>query len=254
MRCQTPSPKLRLEGGTLDSMYRITRAEGFSTLWRGFGPTLAQSIPATALYFVAYDELSASLGALSGFGPAVAGALARTSAASLVSPVELIRTRMQAHRGHTESAWTLLKDVTSQLASDCRTRGVKTLFRGLKPTLLRDVPFSAIYWSGFELLHDRSPDLDAFQSFWSSLFAGSVSGAFAAAITTPFDVVKTRAQIQMHSNATVEQGTFSTMRSIVAKEGVCSLFVGVVPRVAKVAPACAIMISSYGIGKRFFES
>jgi solute carrier family 25 protein 39/40 len=32
------------------------------------------------------------------------------------------------------------------------------------------------------------------------------------------------------------------------------LFPGLVPRLVKVAPACAIMISSYEYGKRFFQN
>ena len=39
------------------------------------------------------------------------------------------------------------------------------------------------------------------------------------------------------------------MRNILRDEGVSSLFAGVTPRVAKVAPACAIMIAAYDIGK-----
>ena len=44
------------------------------------------------------------------------------------------------------------------------------------------------------------------------------------------------------------------MRSIVAKEGLQGLFTGLIPRLAKVAPACAIMISSYEAGKRYFAA
>ena len=36
-------------------------------------------------------------------------------------------------------------------------------------------------------------------------------------------------------------------------EGLGALFAGVVPRVAKVAPSCAIMISTYEFGKSFFR-
>lgn len=39
-----------------------------------------------------------------------------------------------------------------------------------------------------------------------------------------------------------------------AKDGAFGFFRGVVPRAVKVAPACAIMISSYEMGKHFFSN
>ena len=41
------------------------------------------------------------------------------------------------------------------------------------------------------------------------------------------------------------RGTLALARSIVAREGIAALGAGLPARVAKVAPACAIMISSY---------
>ena len=47
-------------------------------------------------------------------------------------------------------------------------------------------------------------------------------------------------------------GTFEVMRNIVDSRGIAGLYTGALPRVGKVAPACAIMIFSYEAGKRFF--
>lgn len=46
----------------------------------------------------------------------------------------------------------------------------------------------------------------------------------------------------------------SVMRGIIASEGGAAVFAGLLPRLAKVAPACAIMISSYECGKMLFGS
>ena len=43
------------------------------------------------------------------------------------------------------------------------------------------------------------------------------------------------------------------LRHIVATEGVSGLWKGWIPRTLKVAPSCAIMISSYEVGKRAFR-
>jgi solute carrier family 25, member 39/40 len=63
-------------------------------------------------------------------------------------------------------------------------------------TLYRDVPFSAIYWSGYEssrhYLHQRfgSEDSNPFFNFISGFFSGVVSSV----VTHPFDVIKTQHQ------------------------------------------------------------
>ena len=62
---------------------------------------------------------------------------------------------------------------------------------------------------------------------------------------------KRQSRQQLHAYR--EAGTMRVMANIVRAEGVGGLFTGVVPRVVKVAPACAIMISSYEMGKALFN-
>jgi solute carrier family 25 protein 39/40 len=42
------------------------------------------------------------------------------------------------------------------------------------------------------------------------------------------------------------------LRQVIAEEGAAGLFVGLQPRLAIIAPACAIMISSYEFAKVYF--
>lgn len=83
----------------------------------------------------------------------------------------------------------------------------------------------------------------------------------AAFITAPFDVVKTHKQIEfgekvLYADKPVKSlpkvGTLAILRKIFQQHGMKGIFAGVVPRVVKVAPACAIMITSFEYGKAFF--
>ena len=76
-------------------------------------------------------------------------------------------------------------------------------------------------------------------------------------LTHPFDVAKTIQQISLdlppaQNGATEKLRMIKVFKGILRQEGLRGLFSGLVPRVAKVAPACGVMISSYEIGKRFF--
>lgn len=268
-------PRLR---GTLDGMKFIVENEGFHNLWRGLLPTLyltlliyifyevmcrrMMAIPATVVYFVGYETLRTRIERrpeLANVAPVLAGSTARVLAASMISPLELVRTNMQ-HLGRDGS----IRIVFGQVLEASRSQGISVLFKGLIPTLWRDVPFSAFYWASFEYFRRRLRPLLADQhqvingptgEFAVSFLAGGGAGVLAAIATTPFDVAKTRKQIQLGSAQlpSPKDSMFKMLRKIWAEEGVRGLTAGLVPRICKVAPACAIMIGSYEFGKAFFR-
>ncbi|KAM9851549.1 LOW QUALITY PROTEIN: mitochondrial glutathione transporter SLC25A40 [Aulostomus maculatus] len=244
--------------GTLDAFIKIVRSEGIKVLWSGLPPTLVMAVPATVIYFTCYDQLRAALTVRMAdykeFAPMMAGALARVGSVTVISPLELIRTKMQSQK-HS------YRELTNLVRTAVEAEGWRSLWRGLGPTLLRDVPFSAMYWYNYErgkrLLCKHYNITEP--TFAITFGSGAVSGSIAAVITLPFDVVKTRRQVElgelqaMNLSSKMSFSTFSVMKRIVAQNGVPGLFAGFLPRVIKVAPACAIMISCYEFGKAFFH-
>ncbi|KAF5299449.1 hypothetical protein FQR65_LT01029 [Abscondita terminalis] len=166
--------------GTIDAFLKISRIEGVSSLWSGLSPTLVLALPATIAYFVAYEQLRLRFKDYCNrnrkegepfkqpfWVPLVSGALARTFSVTVVSPLELIRTKMQSQRLSYLEIGEALKMVV-------KNDGIGGLWRGVFPTLLRDVPFSAIYWSQYETLKKwYGPGVP---SFWFSFMSGFVSG------------------------------------------------------------------------------
>ena len=49
------------------------------------------------------------------------------------------------------------------------------------------------------------------------------------------------------------RGNITIAKELIREQGVRGLFAGIIPRLLKVAPACAIMISSYEFCKEFFR-
>ncbi|CAO3660643.1 unnamed protein product [Umbelopsis vinacea] len=150
------------------------------------------------------------------------------------------------------------RSVFNGVQSMVREHGPRSLWRGLVPTMWRDVPFSAFYWMSYEKsrsllvrktsLNAGGGPVDAMTEFKLAFASGAISGMLAAILTTPFDLIKTHRQIRSRE----ERGMLHSIKQIFQMEGIRGLFRGCIPRVAKIAPSCAIMISSYELGKMFF--
>lgn len=259
--------------GTIDAFIKISRTEGIRSLWSGLSPTLISALPSTIIYFVAYEQFRARFIDLhykylspvqtTAYSqdipmlvPLMAGITARILAVTFVSPIEMIRTKMQSQKmTNAEMMGTIRQVLESQ--------GVLGLWRGLPPTILRDVPFSGIYWTCYEYLKSSFNVVEP--TFGFSFLAGAISGSVAATVTTPFDVIKTHEQIEFGEKfiftdnppKTVPQTTanktvFDRLASIYRLNGFRGIFAGLGPRLFKVAPACAIMISTFEYSKSFF--
>ncbi|CAN0241744.1 unnamed protein product, partial [Hapterophycus canaliculatus] len=95
-------------------------------------------------------------------------------------PTENVKQKMQAglHGTATETVNAILKN-----------GGATGFYAGYLTTVVREIPFSFIQFPIYEWLKVKtSSPLEPYEA----ASCGSVSGAFAAAVTTPIDVVKTR--------------------------------------------------------------
>jgi solute carrier family 25 protein 39/40 len=109
------------------------------------------------------------------------------------------------------------------------------------------VPFSGIYWANYESIK-RAFRRRGHTGTWVAFISGASSGILAALITSPFDVLKTRRQALLMSSPHQHiSGTVPLMLKVIRTEGVSALFAGNMPRMAKIAPACGIMIASYEV-------
>lgn len=264
---------------TFQGFATISKHEGITTLWRGLSLTLLMAVPSNIIYFTGYEYLRdhSPFGGYT-FNPLLCGALARCMSATFVAPVELIKTRLQSIPADSKESSGVMRHLLKDSMTLMQKNGAGTLFKGLGITLWRDVPFSGIYWFSYEHLKRGISELlkvdfnnnsktsaeghEDWKVFTTSFLSGSISGSIAAFFTNPFDVGKTRLQITTDDESGSREGNrrvkrpsmFRFLADIYRKEGVGALYAGFGPRVMKIAPACAIMISSYEIGKKFFKN
>ncbi len=221
-----------LPTGTVAALTHIARWEGPRGLYRGLDASLVMAIPSTVLYYTVYDDFLARL-ERAGVGnlaaPATAGSSARLLSTVVMAPLELVRTRAQSHGAGAAGARAaagpladipLVGSVGRNLAKVFQEEGAAALWRGVGTTMWRDVPFSMVYWLGYENLKaglgcgrkavvDRggdsgrggrvavelAEDRGSADFLLRSLVAGAVSGVVASLLTHPFDVVKTQRQV-----------------------------------------------------------
>src|ERR1700733_2886828 len=107
------------------------------------------AVPSQTSYMVLYDALLNDIIPEHPTSPLFAGVVARTTVSTAFSPLELLRTRLQSTPFHIDTPRTF-RETAIGMKQMVHAEGIWSLWRGLPPTLWRDVPFSGIYWMGYE--------------------------------------------------------------------------------------------------------
>jgi solute carrier family 25 (mitochondrial aspartate/glutamate transporter), member 12/13 len=125
--------------------------------------------------------------------------------------------------------------------------GVVGLYKGATACLLRDVPFSAIYFPAYahlkkDIFHE-GPDHKL--TIGELLTAGAIAGMPAAYFTTPADVIKTRLQVEARKGQTSYNGIADAARKIYAEEGFKAFFKGGPARIFRSSPQFGVTLTVY---------
>ncbi|KAF0695924.1 Aste57867_13272 [Aphanomyces stellatus] len=238
--------------GLSHALGHILRTEGPAALYAGHMAILVVALPSTVLSFISYDVLLARM-TMTADHPAAAalpffcGSVSGCVAAVVAAPLELPRVRMYG----TSFVNTLVRSVARD--------GVFSLWRGLLPALARDVPFSTVYWGVYELLKSQMhtsllpQSNDSMVVLGDAFVAGAAAGAIATSFVHPLEVVRLKCQAQF-ATSNKSRMFLRTVEAIVQVEGLGGLMKGWSARAAQVAPACAIMISTYEASKQYFRN
>ena len=128
-------------------------------------------------------------------------------------------------------------------------------FRGMTPTLLRDVPFSAVYWLLYETAKQRvrvpeeAVRSATLRTFIQSLVCGAAAGMAAALVCAPLDVVKT---VRQHK---LEDGTAASYADILGRirRSPAAAFAGLGPRLVRIPMGLATMMAGIEVTRLGFE-
>lgn len=130
-----------------------------------------------------------------------------------------------------------------------RNLGLMGLYKGASACLLRDVPFSAIYFPTYNHLKKdvfgESPTKKL--GVLQLLTAGAVAGMPAAYLTTPCDVIKTRLQVEARKGDTAYTGLRHATRTILKEEGFKAFFKGGPARIMRSSPQFGFTLAAYEV-------
>ncbi|KAF0695089.1 Aste57867_14074 [Aphanomyces stellatus] len=211
------------------SVQRVLAEGGVGGLWRGTTPTLLRVCGGAGLYFVMLDQMQVQKrDAAAAF---LGGAFARSFAGLIMSPLTIVKARMEWDTAATKTS------MSSQFRGLVATYGWKGLYRGVWPTLLRDVPFSGLYVAIYSRLKNVGFDGNPVAVNFG---CGVAAGITATILVHPFDVVKTRMQLEMDGRS-----VRATMLKMYTDEGVPGFLRGVVPRIFKRTLSTAITWTMY---------
>ena len=237
--------------GLMDGFKHIVRTEGSLAMYKGLGIVLIGAAPAQALFFTGMTTVQKTFSPKSDLANFGAGIAAQMCGSISWVPMEVIKEKMmiqgsiktaQTHTG----SFSMLQKVLAQ-------EGIRGIYRGFVLQQLTYGPFNGLAVLFYNRLKFSFPkeqqDNAAVQLGCSSLGYG-----LAAALTNPFDVVKTRRQVQA-SNPELFNYTsgIDCARKILQKEGPMAFMDGLSGRIGWLLPRCAIAMTSFEFFLRTLE-
>ncbi|KAI9500753.1 mitochondrial carrier domain-containing protein [Coemansia spiralis] len=237
---------------SMDCFRKVIRNEGVLGLYRGLGPQLVGVAPEKAIKLTVNDFVRARLtdketGKIKFAHELFAGSMAGASQVVFTNPLEIVKIRLQV-QGELlkESAGTAAPIVRRGAVTIVKELGLLGLYKGASACLLRDVPFSAIYFSCYSHLKtDLFREGERKLSILDLLLAGAIAGMPAAYLTTPADVIKTRLQVVAKKGETVYTGLFDAARKIYKEEGFKAFFKGGPARILRSSPQFGTTLMCY---------
>ncbi|XP_006506582.1 mitochondrial S-adenosylmethionine carrier protein isoform X3 [Mus musculus] len=183
----------------------------------------------------------------------VAGGVAGVSVDLILFPLDTIKTRLQSPQGFNKAG------------------GFRGIYAGVPSAAVGSFPNAAAFFLTYEyvksLLHTDSTShfkpvkhmlaastgevaLWAWRrghvvDSWQSAVCGAFAGGFAAAVTTPLDVAKTRIMLAKAGSSTAVGNVLSAMHGVWRSQGLAGLFAGVLPRMAAISMGGFIFLGAY---------
>uniref|UniRef100_A0AC35TJD3 RING-type domain-containing protein n=1 Tax=Rhabditophanes sp. KR3021 TaxID=114890 RepID=A0AC35TJD3_9BILA len=240
----------RLYQNSFDCARQLIKREGLFGFYRGLGVQLCGVAPEKAIKLAMNDFVRHQFttdGEISLYGEIIAGGCAGFSQVIFTNPLEIIKIRLQTVG---EMKTVGRKIGVLDIVKDLKLRG---LYHGYKACVMRDSPFSAIYFTAYANMKKYTADKNGNNDHLSLFISALTAGVPASSLCTPFDVVKTRLQVAARKNQTTYNGIADGFRKIYAEEGAIAFWKGTGARVFRSSPQFAVTLVVYEYLQKTFH-
>ncbi|KAI9741023.1 MAG: mitochondrial aspartate-glutamate transporter agc1 [Cirrosporium novae-zelandiae] len=241
----------KLYKNSLDCARKVIKNEGFMGLYSGVLPQLIGVAPEKAIKLTVNDLVRGhykdkKTGQVWWPYELLAGGSAGACQVIFTNPLEIVKIRLQVQGEIAKSSESAPRRSAMWIV---RNLGLMGLYKGASACLLRDVPFSAIYFPSYSHLKTdlfgESPTkrLGVLQL----LTAGAIAGMPAAYFTTPCDVIKTRLQVEARKGETSYTSLRHCAKTVWREEGFTAFFKGGPARILRSSPQFGFTLAAYEV-------
>lgn len=242
-------------GTMTEELIKTWKSEGVKGMFKGNGANCLKVAPSRGTQFLVYEFMKRQMVKFGfGIGAAaslnagarlLAGGMAGMVAASIVYPLEVVKTMLTLYPEECDS-------IPGAIRTVFNNGGIPALYRGLGPTLVAMFPYVGVEFMVYETLKKRWEMTFGPVGTVVLLMLGALGGAAAQASAHPLDVIRRRMQMQsMGKDANTKDKKYNNMFTglyrVTKDEGAQALFKGL-------GPACLEKIPSTAIGYFIYEA
>lgn len=176
---------------------------------------------------------------------------AGVTATVITSPITVVKTRLMTQSAHTSWYYRGTIDAFRQMY---RTEGLASFYSGLVPSLYALVHVSIQFplYEKFKTIFVPRPESNPsdFEKISAVFTASTFAKMLTSSVTYPFEVIKTRMQLQRvlaHTENSEYEGIGKIVKSIFHDEGWRTFYAGMGTNLLRTIPASAVTLITYEV-------
>ncbi|EFX82458.1 mitochondrial uncoupling protein Bmcp-like [Daphnia pulex] len=180
--------------------------------------------------------------------PFIYGGFSSCTAEFGTFPIDTTKTRLQIQGQKLDGRFTVVRynGMFHALSRITREEGVRALYSGIWPALLRQSTYGTIKFGIYYTLK-KWIDHPEVEDMMTNIFCGVIAGVVSSAIANPTDVLKVR--MQACSTSLQQKSMFECFGDVYRQEGISGLWRGVGPTAQRAAVITAVELPIYDICK-----